>query len=159
VWLGSGDQILASSFRGHPDYRDGPTSVDAGIVMMDQDLPRTPIPLLLGREARVGESAIVAGWGRDLNSVGATLRAGLTSLSAVGATVLQTEFSTTTGGICAGDSGGPILLMEQGVWTIGGITSAATAVTCNTGSNFYVNIRGSSVTSFILDAVPDAARR
>ena len=160
VWLGSGSEIIAESFEFHSGYSSNNTThLDVGIVRMAEDLPRTPVPLLLSRDARVGESAVVTGWGRDLNSVGATLRAGTTTISAVQQTVIQTLFSTTSGGICSGDSGGPILLSEGGTWSIGGITSAATVTSCNDGTNFYASIRYSPITSFVLDRVPAAGRR
>jgi V8-like Glu-specific endopeptidase len=160
VWLGSGDQIVARSFHFHPNYRStDTTSFDVGVVLMDQDFGRGAIPILLNREATVGETAVVAGWGRDLQSVGATLRAGATAISAVSSTLLQTQFSTMTSGICQGDSGGPILLSDGGTWTIGGITSAASTSVCHTGTHFYVNVRSSAIRSFILDHVPNAAQR
>jgi len=160
VWLGSGDQIVAKSFHFHPDYvSTNTTSLDVGVVLMDQDLGRGSIPLLFGREATVGETAVVAGWGRDLQSIGATLRAGTTTLSAVRSTLLETLFSTLASGICQGDSGGPILLSEGGTWTIGGITSAASTSVCHTGTHFYVNVRSDAIRSFILQHAPDAARR
>jgi hypothetical protein len=160
VWLGSGDEIVASSFVGHPNYSaSNTTSLDVGVVVMAQDLPRTPIPLLTSRDARVGESAVVAGWGRDLASVGATLRAGTTAISAVGPSVLQTEFSSQASGICQGDSGGPILLSEGGVWSIAGITSASTVVTCNAGTQFFAAIRNAAISSFVLQHVPGVGQR
>lgn len=160
VWLGSGEPITAQSFEFHSGYSPNNTTFqDVGIVRMAQDLPRTPVPLLLSRDAHVGESAVVAGWGRDLQNIGATLRAGTTTISAVNQTVIQTEYSALTGGICAGDSGGPILLSEGGTWAIGGITSAATVFTCNDGTNYYASIRFNSITQFILDRVPEVGRR
>jgi len=163
VWLGSGDQIVAKSFHFHPDYRSiNTTALDVGVVLMEQDLGRGSIPLLFGREATVGETAVVAGWGRNLQSagsVGTVLRAGTTTLSAVGSTLLETLFSTLASGICQGDSGGPILLSEGGTWTIGGITSAASTSVCHTGTHFYVNVRSTAIRSFIQDHVPDAVVR
>ncbi len=157
MFLGSGDQVVAESFVSHPDYRGG-TTADVAIVVMPQAIDRTPIPLLLSRDARVGESAVIAGWGRNQNDVPATLRAGVTSISAVG-TLLETQFNANVSSVCSGDSGGPILLSEGGVWSIGGVTSATSANICNTGTNFYVALRSSSISSFILGRVPDAAQR
>lgn len=160
VWLGSGALIRASSFKFHPSYNsNNTTALDVGVVLMDQDLGRAPVPILFSRDAVVGETAIVAGWGRDLNNVGATLRAGTTTISGVDSSVLRTQFSTSAAGICQGDSGGPILLSHGGVWSIGGITSAASIFTCNDGTNFYASVRNSSILSFILENVPNAAQR
>lgn len=160
VWLGSGDEIVARSYTPHPAYRgEGSSAVDVGIVVVDQNLPRPPIPLLLGRDARVGEGAVIAGWGRDLSNVPATLRAGATTITAVSGTFLETIFASNVSSVCSGDSGGPILLFENGGWTIGGVISATSNVACNTGTNFYISIRNSTISSFVLSQVPDAGRR
>ena len=160
VWLGSGDELVAQSFTAHPNYRGtGASASDVAIVIMPDDVPRTPVPLLLGREARVGETAVIAGWGRDQNNVTTTLRAGLTSLSAVSSTSLETQYAATISSVCSGDSGGPILLAESGVWAIAGVTSATSQNICNTGTNFYVPVRNDSISSYILARVPDASRR
>jgi hypothetical protein len=157
VWLGSGDEIIAESFSFHPSYRPGSgTAIDVGIVMMSQDLPRTPVPLLRSRDVQNGESAVIAGWGRDQASIGATLRAGRTTITAVGSIFLESVFSTTASAICLGDSGGPILVSQGSGWAIAGVSSAASVLECNSGTNFYVNIRNSNASSFILNLVPSA---
>jgi hypothetical protein len=160
VWLGSGAEIVADSFTLHPTYVQNPsTGLDVAIVTMDQDLPRNPRSILTSREATVGESAVIAGWGRDQSSIPSTLRAGTTTISAVDSIYVQTLFSQTASSICLGDSGGPIFLNQGGVWTIAGVSSAASVVTCNQGANFYVKIRHPDVTSFIVDRVPQVGRR
>lgn len=159
VWLGSGSELPAQSFTAHPSYRgNGGSTMDVGVVVMAQDLGRTPIPLLLSRDARVGEPAVVAGWGRDQSSIPATLRAGVTTITAAG-TLLETQYGAGVSSVCSGDSGGPILLSEGGAWAIAGVTSATSESVCNTGTNYYVSLRNSSVSSFILGLVPEAARR
>lgn len=160
VFLGTGQEMVAESFTGHPAYRStGGSTADVGVVMMGQPIGRTPLPVLVGRDARIGESAVIAGWGRTLAAVTATLHAGVTTITAVGGTLLETQYSANVSSVCSGDSGGPILLSEGGAWTIGGVTSATSTTDCNTGTNYYVATRNSSVTSFILGQVPDAARR
>ena len=159
IWLGSGPQIVARSFAVHPNYRESDTATDVGIVLMHDDLPRTPLPLLLSREAQVGEAAIIAGWGRDENSIGATLRAGLTSIAAVTPAVLQTQYSTTAGSVCPGDSGGSLLLSEAGVWSVAAVTSANSTVFCSFGANYFASVRSAANAAFILGLVPEAARR
>lgn len=158
VFLGSGAEIIAESFTTHPAYRGGSTA-DVGVVVMAQPIGRTPLPLLLGRDARVGEPAVIAGWGRNQDDVPATLRAGLTTITAVDGTLLETQYGANVSSICSGDSGGPILLFEGGVWAVGGVTSSTSANVCNTGTNYYVTLRNASVSSFVLGLVPDAARR
>jgi hypothetical protein len=158
VFLGIGPPIVASSFFGSPEYREfDPNALDVGVLLFDQDLGRTPVPLLFSRDARVGEIAVIAGWGDNQTSATATLRAGLTSITGVGAARLQTQFGAANATVCAGDSGGPLLLLEEGTWAIGGITSAVHGL-CASGTDFYANVRNPSITAFILSYVPDARR-
>jgi len=160
VWLGSGDQIPAQSFVYYPNYRfNTPGVYDVGVVVMGADLPRNPVPILTSRDARVGEAAVIAGWGRDQLDRPATLRAGSTSISAVNAAFIETPYAPPASSVCSGDSGGPILVSEGGAWSIAGITSATSAAVCNTGTNFYQAVRHPSVRDFILQHVPNITQR
>ena len=153
VWPGTGDEIPAESFRAH-------ATLDVGIVLTAQDIPRAPIRILVSRDARVGEQAAIAGWGVDERGNGTTLRAGMTTFSAVSGVELQTQFSTSTSSVCSGDSGGPVLASEGGVWAIAGVTSAtAIGGSCALGSSFYVPVRNASVMSFVFGLVPNASRQ
>ena len=158
VFLGSGLEIAAESFTMHPAYR-GAGSADVGVVFMREPIGRRPMPLLLSRDARAGETAVIAGWGRNQNDVPATLRAGVTTIATAGSALLETQFAANVSSICSGDSGGPILLNEGGAWAIGGVSSATSANVCNTGTNFFVALRDAAVSSFVLGLVPDAIRR
>ena len=160
VFLGGGDEIVAASFRAFPDFRLGsPATPDVGIVIVPQDLGRPAVPLLTSRDARVGEPAVIAGWGRDQNSVGATHRAGTTTITAVNATSIQTLFSATSSAVCAGDSGGPLLVLEGAAWTIAGVTSATSTTVCTTGTEFYANLRNATALTFIRGLVPTLTSR
>ncbi len=160
VYLGGVDQVAAASIHPHPRYREGdPNGLDVGVVLTTADIPRLPVPLLLSRDARVGESAVMAGWGRDQFDVGGTLRAGKAAVTAVGPVYLQTEYSASTSGVCAGDSGGPLLLSEAGTWPVAGVTSLTGNSGCSAGANYFVNLRNADVSSFVLGLVPGAARR
>ena len=159
VWLGSGAEIVAQSFVHYPGYVfNNPNVFDVGVITMAEDLPRGLVPVLLSRDARVGETAIIAGWGRDQNNETATLRSGSTTISVVGS-LLQTPYAPPSSSVCSGDSGGPILIQEGGAWSVGGITSATSANVCNTGTNFYQAVRHPSVSAFIEQNVPDLIRR
>jgi secreted trypsin-like serine protease len=163
VWPGTGDQITASSFQGHPRYGAGSNSAfDVGVVLTSQDIPRTAIPLLLSRDARVGETAVVGGWGQDQNgSTPSSPFAGLNTISAVGASYLETQYSSTTASVCYGDSGGSLLLSEAGVWAIAGITSSTSfsGYNCTASTSYFVSLRNADVRSFIFGLVPNAAQR
>jgi hypothetical protein len=117
------------------------------------------VPLLTSRDARVGETAVLTGWGKDNTGVTSTLRAGTATITAVTALTLQTTFTTTASSVCQGDSGGPILVQEGSTWSVAGVISANSTLACSFGDNFYANLRHPEIQSFILDRAPDAIRR
>ena len=153
IWPGTGDEIAAESFRFHP-------SLDVGIVITTQDINRAPLRLLVSRDARTGEEAVIAGWGHDERGFGTILRAGITAISAVTSTSLETQSGTSSSSVCSGDSGGPILLSQGGVWSIAGVTSAtAIGGSCAIGNSFFVSVRNPSVMTFVFGLVPAANRQ
>jgi hypothetical protein len=161
VFLGSGPQQTASSFAAHPSWRESnPTQFDVGVVLMPADIGPPPKPLLLSRDARAGETAVIAGWGKDSGAgVTATLRAGTATITAVATLTLQTTSTTTASSVCQGDSGGAILVQESGTWAVAGVISANSTLACSFGDNFYANLRAGDNQGFILARVPDASRR
>jgi V8-like Glu-specific endopeptidase len=160
VFLGTGPQQISTSFAAHPSWRESnATQYDVGVILMPADIGRTAVPLLLSRDARVGETAVLTGWGKDAAGVTATLRAGSATITAVSSFTLQTTYTTTASSVCQGDSGGPILVQEGGVWSVAGVISANSTLACSFGDNFYANLRQPDIMSFILGRVPDAARR
>jgi Trypsin len=161
VFLGSGPQQTASSFAPHPSWREAsPSQFDVGVVLMPADIGRAPKPLLLSRDARAGETAVMSGWGKDSGSgVAATLRAGTATIVAVTALTIQTTSTTAASSVCQGDSGGPILVQDGDTWAIAGVISANSTLACSFGDNFYAAVRAPDNMSFILSRVPDAARK
>jgi secreted trypsin-like serine protease len=160
IFLGSGPQQTASSFAAHPSWRESSAQFDVGVLLMPADIGRTPKPLLVSRDARTGETAVISGWGKDSGSgVTATLRAGSAIITAVTTFTLQTTSTTTASSGCQGDSGGPIMVQEEGTWAIAGVISANSTTSCAFGDNFYAAVRAPDTMSFILGRVPDAARK
>jgi len=161
VFLGSGPQQPSASFAAHPSWRESnPSSFDVGVVLMPADIGRPAKPVLLSRDARAGETAVISGWGKDSGAgVTATLRAGTATITAVTALALQTTSTTTASSVCQGDSGGPIFVKEGGTWAVAGVISANSTLACSFGDNFYANLRAAENMSFLLARVPDVARK
>ncbi len=163
VALSDGSLNPATSFQAMPGYSGtgSGSALDVGVVLVTNDLPVSPLPLLLSRDAKVGEQAVIAGFGQDQNNAGGTLRAGTTTISVVGSTTIQATYAPSSGGsgTCFGDSGGPLLLSQGGTWAVAGVTSGFTGDSCVTGTNYFTNLRYPSITSFVVGLVPDAAQR
>ena len=163
VSLGNGDLVKATSFQASPAYNGSSdaSSIDVGVVLVGQDLAPPPIPVLTSRDAKVGEQAVIAGWGQTETDGRGLLKAGTTTITTVGAITLQATYSPSTGGsgTCFGDSGGPILLSEGGTWSVAGVTSAFSGNSCTTGTNFFTSVRNADASSFILSLVPNASRK
>jgi trypsin len=160
VFRGTGAQLPSASFTPWPNYsQNDPNSRDVGVVITADPIGITPIPILTSRDAAVGETAVIAGWGKDQNGLLSTLRAGVAIISAVDSTELQTQSTSDLSSVCQGDSGGPLLLLQGGIWSQAGIISANSTLACSFGANFYTSIHNADVANFILSHIPDVARR
>jgi secreted trypsin-like serine protease len=161
VYPGSGSEIASQSIAQHPSYNESAnnTSFDVGVVLTTDDIGRPPVPLLLSRDARVGETAVIAGWGKDQNQVTATLRAGSATITAVSSLLVQTEFTNNFSSTCQGDSGGPLLLQESGTWAVAAVISANSTLACSFGTNYFANLRNADISAFVLSNVPGVSRR
>jgi hypothetical protein len=161
IFLGSGPQQASSSIAPHPSWNaNNPSNFDVGVVLFSADIGVAPKPLLLSRDAQVGETAVITGWGKSSQQGDlATLRAGVATITAVTSLTLQTTSTTTASAVCQGDSGGPILVQQGSAWAIAGVISANSTLSCSFGDNFYASVRAAENQAFILGKVPDAARK
>jgi secreted trypsin-like serine protease len=160
VYPGTGNQIASQSFTRHPSYNESDnTSYDVGVVLTTGDIGRPAVPLLLSRDAQVGETAVIAGWGKDQNEVAGTLRAGTATITAVSSLLLQTQFTNNFSSTCQGDSGGPLLLQQSGTWAIAAVISANSTTACSSGPNYFANLRNPAINAFILANVQSAVTR
>ena len=158
--FGSGIEVPSASLHRHPGFRGvADDSLDVGVILTDRDLGRPVLPLLVSRDARVGEGAVIAGWGNDENGVSRVLRAGATTIRAVGSLYIETRASQLVSGICLGDSGGPLLVQEGGMWAAVGLIVSSSSGSCTSGTFYYSNLRNTEIASFILGLAPDATPR
>jgi hypothetical protein len=153
-------EIPAASFSYSPDYNGTASdSIDVGVVIASSPLGQPIVPLLASRDAKVGETVVIAGYGQSTLGGGAgTLRAGATSMSEVGTYYLATNAGLNGSGACPGDSGGPVLVSLSGYWAVAGVTSTLSGP-CVVATNRFLNIRNSTAWSFVLSKAPDAAQR
>jgi secreted trypsin-like serine protease len=160
VDLGSGPFVYATELHYSPLYNGtGSSSLDVGVVKFSQPLGRNPMPLLLSRDATVGEQGVIAGYGQSATGSIGTLRAGFVNVSEIASSyVVVTTTSSSASTICSGDSGGPLLVQQNGAWAIAGITSSATAY-CVSNTSYFARVRNSQIASFIQGYVPGAASR
>ncbi|MCX6543627.1 MAG: trypsin-like serine protease [Acidobacteria bacterium] len=160
VDLGSGPFVFSTEFHASPGYSGtGASSLDVGVVKFSQSLGRTPTPLLLSRDVSRGEQGVIAGYGQSATGSIGTLRAGFVTVSDVTSSYLVVTATTpTASSVCAGDSGGPLLISDGGVWAVAGITSSATDYCVNGTSNF-ARVKNDGISSFILSYVSNAAQR
>jgi hypothetical protein len=153
------DPVLASEFHYSPLYTGmGGSSLDVGVVKFSDPLGRTPIALLTSRDAVVGEPGVIAGFGENVAGSFGVLRAGKVTVTQVGGAYIETAFAVAGSNVCAGDSGGPLLLSEGGGWAVAGIISSTTAG-CLSGTSGYARVRHSGILAYILGYVPNAGQK
>ncbi len=144
----------ASSYISHPRYSSYSQEIEAydAALIFVEDTIETTIAELATSDVVTGETAIVAGYGQDEDEDYGNLNAAYLSVSYVDNNTIATEYDnvTNTSNPCFGDSGGPLLVLRNGVWMVAGITSNGDSDTCGIGDETrYANVRSSSITSFI----------
>jgi secreted trypsin-like serine protease len=165
---GARQRRFAKSYRIHPDFQDAQNGFfydDVAVVLMNRDLAAPPTPILLSREALKGEESAVAGYGQTKEGAptDGVLRAGRASIRNVTPNHIFISFTENESHPCRGDSGGALLVQEQGRLSIVGVVSQSAPnvpleVICSVGDEtLYTNMYNPSVSSFVLSVVPDAA--
>ncbi|MCX6544232.1 MAG: trypsin-like serine protease [Acidobacteria bacterium] len=152
-----GRAIAASSFTPIPAYSATATgSPDVGVVIVGEDLGRTPLPLLVSRDVVPGEQGVVAGYGLDASGGQGVLHAGTVTIYRIGVNVFSSDFSGDVSNTCSGDSGGPLLVLQDGTWGIAGVTEAGESSDCLSGISNYARLRNDILSSFVFSLVPTA---
>jgi hypothetical protein len=178
------DLAGVESFRTHPDYNAGVNYPDLAIVYLDRDLPFAPLPLLTEHVGRrfVGDKATIVGWGgsralvADISQVeGAGIkRRGQVTIQgspseadfhaddpnpgmldpAIRADSLKVDGHAPNSNGCAGDSGGPLLVKQDGRTYVAGV-AYWTGLFCE---DYSIYTRIDPFLGFIKDAVRGAGK-
>jgi hypothetical protein len=162
VRTGGGERARSTTLKSFPGYPDAPSSLDAGVVLTDQDIGLPAFPVLASRDATIGEQAVIAGWGDDGSGAGRTLlRAGVVAVSVVRDIYIQTKYlGANSSGVCWGDSGGPLFVSQGGAWVVAGVTAMMSTDSCAVnGTSVFLELRNPSVQSFVFGLVPDISRK
>lgn len=125
---------------------------DVAVAVFSQAIPTHSISLLRTNNLRVGESAVIGGYGVDENGNASSsrLKAGTVTIADVTTGGISIYYRGQGANTCFGDSGGPILVFRNGEWLLAGTTSNGTSNTCGVGdrSNF-ANITNPAVLAWL----------
>jgi MYXO-CTERM domain-containing protein len=122
---GSGDWRSAIDLLMYPQRRG--EDLDVGLLTLDRPGPTSPIPFFGGDLAmHIGEAVHIVGFGvtSENGMVSGTKRHGRTVLDSVDQTTMAA--GATGSNTCYGDSGGPNLMLINGIENVVGVTSYGT---------------------------------
>jgi hypothetical protein len=155
--------VLHPGFSAAQFEQGGALVNDAALVFVDAPLGVSSSPLLLSRSPIVGEEAVVSGFGDDSQSGGSgIMRAGNASVASVTAQHVIIEYKNSESHPCPGDSGGPLLVRQGGVFAVVGVVSQSDPSVpldrvCSKGDiTLYTSTQDPSILSFIQQYVPNA---
>jgi hypothetical protein len=168
----------------HPEYDAAVNYPDLAVVYLDRELPVAPLPLWTTRLGRsfIGDKATIIGWGGKgidagtgtVTGAGVKRKGQATILGSPTAAdfhaddpnpgildpeirgdLLKLNGAAPNAAICAGDSGGPLLIEHHGKTYVAGVSFWG-GVGC-TGYSMYTRIE--PFVGFIKGAVADAGKR
>jgi V8-like Glu-specific endopeptidase len=143
------ERVRAVEGRVHPAWRAGEN--DIGVLILAQDAPVAPVPLLGSTLSAdlVGRTTRVVGFGMDEEGRTGRRRSGTARVTVLQAGTFSIEAGP--GMSCGGDSGGPAFLEADGVERVAGVTSFGD-LSCTTGTNTRVDVHAAFLQA-ILDEV------
>ena len=152
----------AISTKRHPQYRESSSNTsllfDVAVVKTASPLGVPAVPMLVSRRAQAGEEAIIAGFGLDESGSAESFKAGNMIVSEVTNDHVIAQFNGEGSNTCVGDSGGPLLVQNQGVFVIAGVTSTGVREDCGVGDiSLFASLENAANSSFIIEQVRDAS--
>lgn len=156
VRLGSTSSLVSlAEIRVHPGYDPSSGERDVALLLLDRASAVAPLPLGQASPALVGRQARVVGFGLDESQTGGTRRTGAVKIASVDAALLR--YTPGPAMTCSGDSGGPVLLTEDGVERLIGVTRSGDEACAEFGTATLVDaIRADFIDPALIDASSDA---
>jgi len=155
VTFSDGTSIPTLAFHAHPEWDPITARNDIALVVLAAASAVSPVPLSTApvTDAQLGERLRIVGYGEtgDGGAAG-TKHTGFTTIVAYDGTTMSD--SAQPAASCAGDSGGPALIMVAGVESIAGVTSRGDAACASFGVKTRVD---AYVTHFLAPAITATA--
>lgn len=146
--------IPAIQWFTYPEYDGEDPFGDVAIVKLQSGMPNWPtVSLLFSRVAQKNETGTIFGYGDtgegDDDDDTTPLHAGFAHVTDADDELIYMKYRFDSD-TCEGDSGGPLILMQNGTPAVAGITSSGTAEECGYGGrSYFAAIQKPEIQSFI----------
>lgn len=137
---------------------------DVAILTLEQPSGAGVVPILTSSPVITGERGFVYGFGRTSSESNlarpkfSTLEAGIMEIEDVSEDHIRTEYDGENANVCNGDSGGPLLVVREGIGALVGVVSQGSVDDCGVGDvTTFANLTNQDLLGWILSIVPDAA--
>ncbi len=155
-------RMRGSSWVVHPEYAQtasGRLVNDIGVVNMAFPLSMSPIPIAVSDAPKNGQQATIAGFGLTAGNASdaGVLRIGAMVIASVEPELIVGVSQEGNSNTCFGDSGGPLLVQQNGQANLVGTTSYGSSNSCALGeSTVYMNLQSSKLMGFLRGTAPGA---
>lgn len=129
-----GKIVSVKKYIVNPDY-DINAGTDTAVVILNNAVANiAPVPIITSSTPSSGERIIIYGYGTtESNTFDGALRAAYMKITNVLSPFITADYDTTKTNACNGDSGGPAIMLKNGVAGIIGITSFGVQTSCLSG--------------------------
>jgi len=155
-------RMSGSSWVIHPQFAQtasGRLLYDIGVINLLNPLPISPLPILSSTTPQNGQRATIAGFGLTAGNAsdGGVLRVGAQALASVEPEIIIAVSEEGSSNTCFGDSGGPLLVQQNGQAQLIGTTSYGSSNSCALGElTVYMNLQSATLQNFLRRYAPGA---
>ena len=165
----TGQTSFASSCKLHPQYSSSDDITernDIALIFLESAPFARIAPIHIDEDFIVGESLVLAGYGRNESGNFKDLRAASNALQSVTSFGLVSRYDVgdSSGTTCNGDSGGPLFIRRGDAWYVAGVTSWGSANNCalpgfeSSDTAVWSKLSSASHLNFIATWVPSLFR-